>query len=80
MITSHYYKNTNNTPIMCDWEPGPDFEKSEKDELKKLIEKLPPEMVKKYLKQIKEELKKQKSCEKKNEIKKEEDKNSGLTN
>lgn len=22
MITSHYYKNTNNTPIMCDFEWG----------------------------------------------------------
>lgn len=80
MITSHYYKNTNNTPIMCDWESGFDVEKIEKEELKKLIEDLTPEMRKKLLKQIKEELKKQKSCEKKDEIKKEEDKNSGLTN
>jgi len=80
MITSHYYKNTNNTPIMCDWDYGNDPQQYEKRELKKLIEQLPPEMIKKYLKQITEELKKQKSCEKKDEIKKEEDKNSGLTN
>ncbi len=76
MITSHYYKNTNNTPIMCDWEYVDDQQQEEKRELEYLIKNISPEIRRKLIKILKKEIEK----EKKNQTKKEEDKNSGLTN
>jgi len=63
MITSHYYKNTNNTPIRCDFEWGKEISQEEKDkqEFEELIKKINSKTRSKLIKIIKEELKKEKS-------------------
>ena len=47
MITSHYYKNTNNTPIMCDWEYADEEEIDaliKYQEIGKLLDFITPEI------------------------------------
>jgi len=74
MITSHYYKNTNNTPIMCDWEYGEDPQEiKDQKELEKLIKDISPKTRTKLIKILKKEIEKEKSKAKK-------EKESGLIN